>query len=282
MKAAAYSPQALQSIAGSVSQVAADLVREAAGSPEVLHTKTSATDVVTATDLKAEELIRDELMRRCPGSSIHGEELADHVGQSEIGWIVDPIDGTVNFLYGVPIVAVSVAATVNGRVVAGAVTDVFRGETFVAAEGHGAWLEGARLQVIDPPALSDSLIVTGFSYDATRRASQAAAIQRILPAARDIRCFGSAAIHLCWVAANRCNAYFELDTKIYDYAAGALIATEAGASVVLPSGTENDLILAAAPKIGGHLRTLIEPVDGDGQSQSNFSTESGNERADVS
>ena len=187
------SPRELQTIAAAVTRIAAELVRDVAGSAQVLHTKSSPTDIVTATDLKAEELIRDELTSRCPGSSIQGEELADRVGQSEIGWIVDPIDGTVNFLYNVPLVAISIAATVDDQVVAGAVTDVFRNETFAASTGGGSFLDGSRVEVESPSALSEALIVTGFSYDAARRSAQGAAIQRILPAARDIRCFGSAA-----------------------------------------------------------------------------------------
>ena len=125
--------QHLQAVAAEVAHLAADLVREAAGQARAMGTKSSPTDVVTSTDLQSERLIRHELTARCPGSTIIGEEFDEATGSNSVGWIVDPIDGTVNFLYTIPIVSVSIAATVGGETVAGAVVDVMNRETFSAA-----------------------------------------------------------------------------------------------------------------------------------------------------
>lgn len=250
-------PAELETIAFDVAEVAATFLRGVVGTGEALRTKSSPTDVVTAVDIQSEELIRGELLRRCPGSSIVGEELADEVGQGGIGWIVDPIDGTVNFLYDLPVFAVSIAATREGTVVAGAVADVLRGEAFSAALGSGARLDGSPITSTAPESLAQALVATGFSYHADRRRKQAATLARVLPATRDVRAFGSAALHLCWVANGRCDAFFEHDLRVYDWAAGALIAAEAGAQVELPGGLNDDLVFAASPPIFDPLRELI-------------------------
>ena len=250
-------PAELETIAVDVAEVAATFLRGVVGTGEALRTKSSPTDVVTAVDIQSEEFIRGELLRRCPGSSIVGEELADEVGGSGICWIVDPIDGTVNFLYDLPVFAVSIAATREGTVVAGAVADVLRGEVFSAALGSGARLGGSPITSTAPADLAQALVATGFSYHADRRRRQAAALARVLPEARDVRAFGSAALHLCWVANGRCDAFFEHDLRVYDWAAGALIAAEAGARVELPDEHNDDLVFAACPAIFDPLRALI-------------------------
>ena len=250
-------PTELETVAVDVAGVAAAFLRGAAGTGEALRTKSSPTDVVTAVDIQSEELIRGELLRRCPDSSIVGEELAEEVGHSSIGWIVDPIDGTVNFLYDLPVFAVSIAATRDGTIVAGAVADVLRCEVFSASLGAGAHLDGSPIATQAPESVAQALVATGFSYHADRRRTQAAALGRVLPAARDVRVFGSAALHLCWVANSRCDAFFEHDLKVYDWAAGALIATEAGAQVELPSDLNDDMVYAASPSIFDPLRELI-------------------------
>lgn len=247
----------LEYVARDVAELGAALVRESVGRAAAAGTKSSPTDVVTHTDLASERLIREELLIRCPGSSIVGEELADEVGNNNIGWIVDPIDGTVNFLYDLPVVSVSIAATIHGQVVAGAVVDILRAETFTATVGEGARRDGAAVSCSTPSGLSQSLVGTGFAYEADVRARQAAALGRLLPVCRDIRCMGSAALNLCWVGCGRLDAYFERDIKIYDYAAGALIASEGGANVDLRDGAEGDLTLAAAPGIHAEMRILV-------------------------
>jgi len=249
--------QHLEMVAREVANLAATHVRLVHGHARAAGTKSTPTDVVTRTDVESEELIRAELLIRAPGSSIVGEELDDAVGANRVGWIVDPIDGTVNFLYGLPVVSVSIAATLDSEVVAGAVVDVVLGEAFSAAKGFGATRDGVPLSVTSPTSLGLSLIGTGFAYDAAIRTEQARSVSRLLPACRDIRCMGSAALNLCWVGAGLLDGYFERDTKLYDYAAGALVAAEAGAVVELP--TENDLgmTVAAAPGIATQLRALI-------------------------
>ena len=247
----------LQHVAAEVAELAAVLVRESAGRAATAGVKSSPTDVVTHTDLAAERLIRKELLIRCPGSAIVGEEFGDEVGDTGIGWIVDPIDGTVNFLYDLPVVSVSIAATIAGEVVAGAVVDVLRNETFSAAQGRGATLQGIPVKVSPPGQLAHSLVGTGFSYDSEARANEALVLTTLLPRCRDIRCMGSAALNLCWVACGRLDAFYQHDIKPYDYAAGALIAAEAGARVGLPTMDEHGLTIAGSPDLFDELLGII-------------------------
>ncbi|MBT8241600.1 MAG: inositol monophosphatase [Acidimicrobiia bacterium] len=248
----------LELVAVDVAGIASDYVRTRTGQAESAATKSSPTDVVTHTDMECEQLIRSELLARCPGSSIVGEEFDDDQGGNNVGWIVDPIDGTVNFLYDLPVVSVSIAATIDGEVVAGAVADIHHGETFSAALGAGARLTIEPIAASTAVSLDAALIATGFSYDARLRAQQAQLLIDLLPSCRDIRCMGSAALNLCWVGCGRLDGYFERDLKVYDYAAGALIAAEAGATVELPSDNRIDLTIAAASSVFGQLRLLVE------------------------
>ncbi len=246
----------LELVAVDVSRQAASLVRAASGTAVAARTKTSPTDVVTHTDLQSESMIRSELLSRCPGSTIYGEEFGDGAGTNRVGWIVDPIDGTVNFLYDLPVVAISIAATIDGAVVAGAVADVHRGEVFSAHVGGGARRDGEMITASAVQRLDQALVGTGFAYDAALRAEQGAVIGRVLPACRDIRCMGSAALNLCWVGCGRLDAYFERDLKVYDHAAGALIAAEGGAIVTGPG--EGDLIMACGPGLDQQFRALVD------------------------
>ena len=248
----------LEHVAADVAQMAAKFVLRSVGRAAAARTKSTPTDVVTITDVESERLIRSELLVRCPGSTIVGEELDDEIGDSGIGWIVDPIDGTVNFLYDLPVVSVSIAATMHDHVVACAVIDILRGELFTAALGSGARRNGEAIVASQPASLDQALVGTGFSYDATLRKAQADALTRVLPACRDIRCMGSAALNLCWVGCGRLDAYFERDIKVYDYAAGALIAAEAGAEVELGSNNELDLTLVSSPAIFDVLVSLVD------------------------
>ncbi len=247
----------LEAVAAEVALSAADLVRGFVGHAALAGTKSTPTDVVTDTDVLSEALIRQQLLARCPGSTIIGEELTDDLGTNAVGWVVDPIDGTVNFLYDLPVVSVSIAATINGLTVAGAVCDIVRGEVFSAARGSGATRDGQPISCRTEGTLDQALVGTGFAYDSVRRGEQAKTIARLLPRSRDIRCMGSAALNLCWVACGRLDAYFEQDTKPYDYAAGALIAAEAGATVELPAANDHDLTVAARPAVFEDLRDLV-------------------------
>jgi myo-inositol-1(or 4)-monophosphatase len=173
-------------------------------------------------------------------------------------WVLDPLDGTVNFLYGVPIFAVSVAAAVDGEVVAGAVVDVLRGELFAAHLGGGARCNREPISVSSCGSLPEALVTTGFSYHAANRALQGEVAHRVLSRVRDIRCFGSAALELCWVACARVDGYFQRETEIWDRAAGALIAEEAGARVEMPCPENDDLAIASSPQIFEDLRGVVQ------------------------
>ncbi len=255
--------RALETVAVSVAHASADLIRANVGKATRLGEKSSPTDVVTRTDLDAEQLIRRLLADATPGARVLGEEeghaRATAGGdEARLEWVVDPLDGTVNFLYSLPVVAVSVAAALDGDVVAGAVVDVLRDETFSGSAGHGARLGDDPVAISHCQSLARALVMTGFSYRADIRARQAKIVQALLPAARDIRCFGSAALQLCWVGAGRADAYFERDIKVWDYAAGALIAREAGAVTELPCPENDGLVIAAPPAVFDELRAVVE------------------------
>lgn len=249
----------LETVAARVANHAAAHVRRHLGRARTLRTKSSATDVVTYTDIEVETLVRRELEAQVPGSTFVGEEQDDHTGTSDVAWIIDPIDGTVNFLYDLPVVAVSIAATVCDEVVAGAVVDVLRDETFTAHRGGGATREGMPIAANTPAGLAQALLVTGFSYDAQLRTAQAAVLQRVVGVARDVRCFGSAALHLCWVACGRVDGYWETDLKPWDVAAGGLIAQEAGAEVRSPVLDGRAMTLAAPRVVFDPLIALVDP-----------------------
>jgi myo-inositol-1(or 4)-monophosphatase len=254
------SPERLRSIAVEATTTAADLVR-ASSLLDVVATKSSATDIVTATDVAAEDAIKSVLAERTPGARVLGEEG----GQASVGdgphgaieWVVDPLDGTVNFTYGIPMTAISVAAIVAGRPVAAAVVDVTRAEVFEAHLGGGASLGGQAIAVGGCTDLHSALVVTGFAYAADRRVQHGRTVAELLGRVRDVRAFGSAALQLCWVACGRVDAYVERDIKPWDYAAGALISGEAGASVELPCFENDQLVLAANPPLLAKLRSEV-------------------------
>ena len=236
----------------------------------VVQTKSSPTDPVTVVDTETESLIRDRLTRLRPGDPVLGEE-GGGPGRHEPGvvtWVVDPIDGTVNFMYDIPAYAVSVAAQIGGVSVAGAVADVAGGRLYSAGAGLGAQVADSQgtapLRCTDVGELSLALLGTGFGYSPRRRAAQAALLARSLPTVRDVRRIGSAALDLCMVAAGRLDAYYEHGIKRWDYAAGALIAVEAGARVVLPGPAidAGDVIVAAAPGIADALIASLRGAGG--------------------
>ena len=237
--------------------LAAKIVAERYGTASAIGTKSSATDVVTKTDIDSENLISQLLRLRTPGCGIVGEETGASELQARVQWVVDPLDGTVNYLYALPTFAVSVAAAVDGEFVAGAVIDVLRNEVFSAHVGGGARRNEMPIRASDCDGLSNALVMTGCSYSAALRAEQASVLGDLLPAVRDIRCFGSAALELCWVACGRANAYFERDIKIWDWAAASVIAAEANVEMELPCPENRGLFLAAEPAIFADLRALV-------------------------
>ena len=220
--------------------------------------KSSPTDVVSALDTEVEQLIRSLLLAERPADRVLGEEGGAGVTSAAppggVRWVVDPIDGTVNYLYGLPGWAVSIAAEVDGVAVAGVVHAPALGETWTATAGGGAELDGRPLACSTATDPARALVATGFGYRAEQRAAQAALLTVVLPAVRDIRRLGAASLDLCAVAAGRVDAYYEADLKPWDLAAGALVASEAGAgAVTLDDGT----LLAAAPGLIGPLRALL-------------------------
>lgn len=250
----------LERIATESARRAGRLIRGQIGAADRVGSKSSPTDVVTQTDLDAEALIRDELLAATPAAGMLGEEGgASSNPRARLQWIVDPLDGTVNFLYSLPVIAVSIGAAVDGEIVAGAVVDVVREETFSASAGAGARVDGDAITVSSCVDLSAALVATGFSYGAARRAEQGAIVRDVLPAARDVRCFGSAALQLCWVGCGRVDGYYERDRELWDYAAGSLIAAEAGATVELPCPENGGLVLVATPAVYAPLRAAVAP-----------------------
>ncbi|WP_413103611.1 inositol monophosphatase family protein [Streptomyces sp. Inha503] len=242
---------------------AGDLLRD--GRPAdlgVAATKTSPIDVVTEMDIAAEKLITDLLARRRPRDGVLGEEGSSSEGSSGVRWVIDPLDGTVNYLYGLPSWAVSIAAEKDGEAVVGVVIAPARGETFHAALGQGAWRNGEQVRCRPSAPLEESLIGTGFGYVRERRIGQARVLNEVLPRVRDIRRGGSAAIDLCDVACGRLNGYYERGLNPWDFAAGALIAREAGALTGgrpgVPASTE--LTIAAAPGLFEPLRGLLDDL----------------------
>lgn len=237
-----------------------------------IETKTSPTDVVTEMDRASERLIVDALARERPGDGFLGEEGANASGESGVTWVVDPLDGTVNYLYGLPPFAVSLAAEVGGHVRVGVVHDPFHGETFSAVAGEGAWLGENPLRLAPPtrPApqgapLATALLATGFSYSLARRNAQAAAVAKVLGEVRDIRRGGAAAVDLCWVAAGRVDAYYESGIQRWDVAAGGLVAAEAGAAFFELPGRAGCLpvVVASRPDLADDLADLIRRCGAD-------------------
>jgi myo-inositol-1(or 4)-monophosphatase len=222
-----------------------------------LDSKTSATDPVTDADREAEQTIRELLEAERPADGLLGEEGAREAGESGRRWVVDPLDGTVNFLYGIPQWCVSIALEDSSGALAGVVFDPMRDELFSAVRGRDASLNGGQVGVTGARELARALVATGFSYEAGHRTEQAAVVSRLLPRVRDIRRAGSAALDLAWVAAGRLDGFYERGVKPWDWAAGRLLVAEAG-------GVTRDLpgepfgLVAAGPALIDELTALVE------------------------
>jgi myo-inositol-1(or 4)-monophosphatase len=248
-------PSELRDLAVAIAtDINAFLLREV-GNHHDPDTKSSGTDFVTAIDRESEARIVAAVTHVRPNDGFLGEEGTSTPGTSGVRWIIDPIDGTTNFVFGHPGFSVSIAAEVHGTVVAGAVADPMHGQVFEAVLHGGARCNGDELAVRPTQSLDRALVATGFSFSPERRRRQAEALVTILPEIADIRRMGSAATDLCGVAIGRVDAYYELGLNHWDLAAGALIAAEAGASVTMP--IDDDLIIAAAPGVATELAHLI-------------------------
>ncbi|OZM74671.1 inositol monophosphatase [Amycolatopsis antarctica] len=254
----------MTAIAARVAGEAAELVlagheRMRDGQSVRVDTKSTATDVVTAVDRESERFVRRRLAELRPEDAVLGEEEGGTAGEG-VTWVVDPIDGTVNFLYGYPWFSVSIAAQVDGVSVAGAVVEPVSGRRWTATRDEGAWLDGRRLSVSAPAALDLALVGTGFAYLPERRRRQAALAATVLGGVRDVRRAGSGSLDLCSVAAGWFDAYYEHGLHPWDWAAGALLAEEAGAVVSLPGADPalgTDMTFAAAPSIAEPLHALL-------------------------
>lgn len=256
----------LLAIATAVAREAGVLLRERRPAGDLaFDTKSTPTDVVTVMDRAAERLIVDRLRAARPGDAVLAEEGGARAGGSGVRWVVDPIDGTVNYLYGLPQWGVSIAAEVDGTVVAGVVVDPSKDETYAAVRGRGATCNGAPLRVTGCAELGQALVATGFGYAAERRAVQARVVGAVLPRVRDIRRLGSSALDLCAVALGRVDAFYERGLAPWDLAAGGLIAAEAGAVVAglngRPAGP--DLVIATNPALFGPLHDLLAGLAAD-------------------
>jgi myo-inositol-1(or 4)-monophosphatase len=262
-------PGELLELAVATARAAGELVaRGRASAADHVDVKSSPTDVVTAVDKASEELIVGRLLGARRNDGLLGEEGAERAGTSGVRWVVDPIDGTVNFLYGLPPYAVSIAAEVDGEVRAGVVLEVASGELFTATRGGGAYLSSparpdpVRLTARGPVSLEQTLVGTGFGYGVEQRRGQGAVVAQLLPRVRDIRRHGSSAVDLCSVAAGRLDAYYELGLKPWDHAAAALVAAEAGVVLTGLAGRPfaDPMAVAAAPSIAGPFLALLEEL----------------------
>lgn len=235
------------------------LERFQAGREPPLASKSTPTDLVSEADLASERLIRDTLARARPEDGFLGEEGGGEDGSSGLTWVVDPLDGTVNFLFGIPQWCVSVALADEHGSLVGAIFDPCRDELFVATRDGPPLLNGAPIAASEREDLATAMVATGLAYDADVRAAQAEVLARVVPRVRDIRRFGSAALDLAWTAAGRYDAYFERTTKPWDIAAGTLVCERAGLTVLeLPERERLPLgVLAAVPALAARLFELV-------------------------
>ncbi len=260
----------LRSVAVGVAREAGDMLADQAGQVEVAATKSSPTDVVTEMDRRSEELIRARILAARPADAILGEE-GGQTGDTDgapARWVIDPLDGTVNYLYGLHDWAVSIAAEVGGTIVAGAVFVPMRGEMFSAIRGHGAFLQAGDdswnpLRCRPGVPLDRALIGTGFGYLAARRKVQGEVVAALLPRIRDIRRIGVASVDLCAIAAGRLDGFYERGLNYWDWAAGALVAAESGAVVGGLNGApvSSSMTVAAGPGLFGPRTDALAALD---------------------
>lgn len=263
---AAAAPAELRALAEEVAREAGALLRERFDGPAgPLRTKSSPTDLVSEADLAAERLIRERLEAARPHDAFLGEEGGDRAPAAgragQLRWVVDPLDGTINFLFGMPHWAVSIACDDAEGTLAGVVVDPLRGEVFAAERGGPPTLHGAPVEASTRDDLATAMIATGFAYDADVRAAQAEVAARVLPRVRDLRRMGSATLDLAWTACGRYDAYYERGLKRWDLAAGALLCSRAGLSVrrLAPADELPDGVLVAPRALAEALYALVGP-----------------------
>jgi myo-inositol-1(or 4)-monophosphatase len=249
----------LLELAMATAREAGALLRARAGQLRTsVATKSTSTDMVSEVDHESEALIVARILAARPGDAVLGEEGGERPGSSGVRWIVDPLDGTTNYLYGIPSYAVSIGCEVDGTVVAGAVYDAAHDALYSAALGRGAFRDGEPIRVSTQTALGRALIGTGFAYESSFRAEQAALLGRIIGQVRDVRRSGSAALDLCAVACGRLDAYYET-LMPWDLVAGALIVEEAGGRTGFLEVVRGrpEAIVAASPNLYPKLEALL-------------------------
>jgi myo-inositol-1(or 4)-monophosphatase len=253
--------QELAEVALEAAEAAASVLAAAAGrQPEGIATKSSATDMVSEVDLGAEAAVAAVLARRRPDDGVLAEEGTSQASSTGVRWVVDPLDGTTNFLFGVPQFCVSIAAEIDDHPVVGVVIDPSRHETWAAVADRPARCNGVPCRVATGRStLPTALVSTGFGYAAARRAWQAGVAARIIPAVRDVRRFGSAALDLCWVAGGRVDAYYEWGLNPWDLSAGRIICEQAGGRVEILEGRT---IVASVPDLFDPLVDLLAGAGG--------------------
>jgi myo-inositol-1(or 4)-monophosphatase len=221
-------PAELERVALALATGAARVVARGRDADLQVSAKSSATDLVTSVDRATERWLREQIAQQRPGDGVLGEEAGEQHGSTGVRWVIDPIDGTVNFVLGLPQYAVSVAAEHDGAILAGAVCNPATGTTFHAHLGGGAFMDGRTLAGPRDVPLHRAVVGTGFSYDAAWRTRQAEIVTEVLPRVADLRRLGAASLDLCFTAAGWLDAYFEVGLNPWDHAAGGLIAREAG------------------------------------------------------
>ncbi len=253
-------------------ELATELARRAGALALSMHsgleghdTKSTPTDVVTEADRACEQLLVDGIRAARPDDGLLWEEGASSTGTTGVRWVVDPIDGTVNYLYGLPQWAVSIGIEVDGGALVGVVYDAAKNELWTAVRGQGAYLDGRPLRCSAVQDLSQTLVATGFHYDVSRRSVQAQNLARVLPAVRDLRRLGAGSLDLCSVAAGRVDAYYEQGLHPWDMSAGLLIAEEAGARTGdLRGGPASfEMVVASAPAVFDPLVEVLAGLDAD-------------------
>lgn len=251
----------LLDVANLAADAAARIHRAAAPDELAIATKSTETDLVTEVDARSEDAIRRTIGRAYPDHAVLGEEAGQDV-DARCRWIVDPLDGTVNYAHGFPFYCVSIALEVDGRLLVGVVLDTARGERFTATAGGGAFVDGRRLAVSRTVEMRRAMLATGFAYGGERIGQNAAIFSRMLTETRAIRRAGSAALDMCSVAAGRFDAYWELGVQTWDVAAGILIVREAGGTVTAGDGSPyrwgDEAVVASNGALHGRLLHLLD------------------------
>lgn len=253
-------PEELLAIATEAARAAGELLLERFGSPSVgVSAKSSPTDLVSDADRDAERRLLEIITTRRPTDGLLTEETGARRGTSGLTWVIDPLDGTINFLFGLPMWCVSLAVEDETGPLVAVTHDPNRSETFTAARSRGTFLNDSRIRVTDQQDLAVALVATGFAYDAEARTHQADLLRRVLPRVRDIRRAGSAALDLAWLACGRFDGFYEAPMKPWDKAAGVLLVAEAGGVVSdLPAPLGSDTgVIAANARLHDELKSLL-------------------------